>query len=417
MAQPPLLVDEVRIEPGSGDVLRIYRDALTGALTFADPVFTTGVTLQQLGSLPIGNILTVGPTGTGAQYNSITGAAAVVPATSGPTEPWVILVGPGVYKETINLVRDWVFVVGLGGAIVQSLAEDTPNAPSADHTIIIGADLGTVPRHIVLQNLTITNAHDNKAPVCIVGGAASEVGLEGIHLINTQIQATGAGFPIKATSANHILMQGGTFRGSSATSLVTVSECASFILHGVEETTALQLDYDTSQALPSESGSEYRLQGVGRVGVGSSLSPPVSSDLRGAGSLSITNCGQVNNTQVSGDRSLEVLGSALGDLTLVGVGGTTTARLVGSSRGTLTTSTATIEEPVTQGSESLAAVATQPVTFLHPQPDGQYNVALELGGSPGAATHWITGKSGTGFTINFTAPVTLGANWTAVRSM
>lgn len=417
MAQPPLLVDELRIEPGSGDVLRIYRDALTGDLTFADPVFTTGITLQQIGSLPIGNILTVGLAGTGAQYNSISGALAVIPATSGFTDPWVVLVGPGVYKETINIVRDWVFIVSLGGATVQSLAEDTPDAPSADHTIIIGADLGTVPRHVVLQGLTITNSHSNKAPVCIVGGVGSEVGLEGIRIFNTRIKATGAGFPIKATSANHILMQGGSFKGSSAAALVTVSECASFILHGVEETTALQMDYDTSLILPSESGSEYRLQGCGRVGVGSSLSPPVSSDLRGAGSLSITNCGQVNNTQVSGNRSLEVLGSNLGDLILIGVSGTTTARLVGSSRGALSVVTATIEEPVTQGAESLVAVATQPVTFSHPQPDGQYNVALELGSTPGAANHWITGKSGTGFTLNFTAPVTLGVNWTATRSM
>jgi hypothetical protein len=409
MPQPPLQVDELRIEPGSGDVLRILRDPTTGSILFIDPVFTTGVTLQQLGSLPIGNILTVGPTGTGAQYNTISAALAVVPASSGPTEPWVILVGPGVYQETINIVRDWVYIVGLGGVIVEPAA--------VDHTIVIGADLGTVPRHVVLQNLRVTNPNASKAAVCIVGGVGSEVAKDGIYLRDLHLETTGAGYPIKATSANYITMQGGTFAGSSGTSLILVAECAGFTLHGVDETTALQVDYDTGQDLPSESGSVYRLSGCGTVGVGSSLSPPVSSDLRGEGSFTVANCAQVEDVQFSGDRALEVLGSNIGDLTLTGVGGTASARLVGSSRGALATSSATIEESVTQGAESLVATATQVVTFVDPQPDGNYNVQLELGASPGAENYWITAKTGAGFTINFTAPVTLGADWSAVRSM
>jgi len=54
----------------------------------------------------LGGLLTVSATGAGAQHTTVQAALDCIPATSGPTEPYVVLIGPGVYNETINIVRD-----------------------------------------------------------------------------------------------------------------------------------------------------------------------------------------------------------------------------------------------------------------------------------------------------------------------
>jgi len=409
-----MLVDAVQIEPGSGDTLLIERDATTGAMTFRDAVITTPITLQQIAGLPsIENIITVGKSGAGAQYTTVTAALATIPATAGPTNPYLVLVGPGVYKETFNIVRDHVTIVGLGGVTFQSLAEDTPNGVGADNTVIIHADLGTIPRHVVLRNLTITNSHDLKSCVRVVGAAASTVGADIIRLENCFLQATGAGYPIRANSVNHVHMYGGSMRGSASTSLVLAEECASVRLQDVAETTALQLDYDTTGDTPSAVGCDYRIHGSAQVAIGTALSPPVSSTLSGDGQLTLSSCGEVGDVTVDGDRSVLVVGSTIGDLTL---SSTTAGTLVASKRGTATGATATLEEPVLRGGASFAASASEAVVFGVPMPDDDYTVGLELLASPGSENTYITSKSATGFTINFTSAVTLDVEWTAIRS-
>ena len=172
MAQDPMLVDQLQIEPGAAGT-RLIRRAADGSIEFLDAVVTGGITLQQLAGLQsVGGVLVVGKSGAGAEFSTIQAAADAVPVTAGPLEPYVILIGPGVYNETVNLVRDWVFLVGLGGAVLEP-AEPVPNGPGAYHTVVIQEDLGTIPKHIVLRNLTIRNYHNSFACVRVFGGAGS----------------------------------------------------------------------------------------------------------------------------------------------------------------------------------------------------------------------------------------------------
>src|SRR3989344_4953294 len=132
MAQGPFLIDQIQIEPGSGQLLLIYRDA-TGSVAF-----------QVAGLRTIGNVKVVGRSGAGAQYTTIQDALDTVPTSASATNPYIILVMPGRYDETVNIVRDGVRLVGLGQPEIRSALEATPDAPGADHTAIVSAQLGTI---------------------------------------------------------------------------------------------------------------------------------------------------------------------------------------------------------------------------------------------------------------------------------
>jgi hypothetical protein len=414
MPQDPLLVDQIQIEPGSGDTLLIRR-ATDGSLEFVDAVVTGGITLQALAGLSVGGIKIVGKTGAGAEFPTIQAALDCIPATSSSTEPYVVLVGPGVYQETINIVRDWVHIIGLGGAQLEPV-EPTANGAGAYHTVVIHEDLGTIPKHVVLRNLTIRNNHDNFACVRISGGAGSEVGAEDIVLDNCNLQAVapGGNRPVWASSAEHVVVQGGSFDLSNALSLTLVEECASFTMSGTTEVTGLQLDYDSGGTLPASVGSLYTVSGCPDVGISSTLAPAVSSTLTGAGEFNILNCGRAGDVTLGGDRSFEIVGTDLGDLTL---NDTVSVKLVGSSLDSVTAAGGTtLDTPLRSGTVTFTASATEAVAVSPAYPDASFTVVLELGGSSSGEAPWITGKSASGFNINFDSAQTMIVGWTATRT-
>jgi len=416
MAQDPLLVDQIQLESGSGDTL-LLRRATDGSIEFFDAVITGGITLSELAGLQsVGGILVVGKSGAGAEYTTIQAAADAVPATSGPTEQYVLLIGPGVYAETVNLVRDHVFLLGLGGVSIQPV-ETTPNGAGAYHTVVIQADLGTIPHKVGLHNIQVTNNHDSYACVRVVGAASSEVGDTdtGIELVdcNLQADASGGNRTVWATSANYINVRKGSFTGSNALSLALVEECAGFTIEGTTDVTGLQLDYDTAGSLPSEAGSLYRISGCPGVGLSSTLSPPISSTLSGGGSLEILNCGTASDITVDGDQTATIVGTACGDLTLTT---TTACSLLGSSTTSVTADPgASLEESFQTGTASLVGEATKAVTFPVAHPDTSYTVSLELEGDPSGNVPWISAKATTGFTINFGAVQTQTVTWSVYR--
>jgi hypothetical protein len=415
MPQDPLLVDQVQIEPGSAG-LRLIRRATDGSLEFFDSVVTGGITLSALAGLSIGGVMTVGKSGAGAEHSTIQAALDCIPATSGPTEPYVILIGPGVYNETINIVRDWVFLVGLGGAVLEPL-ETVPNGPGAYHTVVIQSDLGTTPEHVVLQDLVVRNYHNGYACVRVVGGAGSTVGNTSIDLVNCDLQATAVGGnrPLWATSVNNVNFRLGTMAECNGLALILVAECVSFVMTSVVGASALQLDYNAGGSLPATAGSAYRVSECPGQGLTSSINPPFRSTLLGGSSLSILNCGEIGDVTVGGNRSLLVVGTDIQDLSLVD---TTSAKLIGSGRDSVTFGAGTsLEEALQTGTATFTAEATKAVTLPAPHPDNQYSVAVELDGSPGGETPWVTAKTTTGFTLNFDTPQTLGAAWTVARTL
>lgn len=415
MAQDPFLVDQIQIEPGSaGD--RYIRRATDGSIEFVDAVVTGGITLSQLAGLrSIGKLLVVGKSGAGAEYSTVQAALDAIPATASTTNPYVVLIGPGVYKETINIVRDGVHLFGLG-AVLQSEEEDNPNGPGAYHTIVIQSALGTTPTWVTLNNLRITNVHDTYACIRVEGGAASQVGEVGIFLNNCQIVASAAAGnrPIQGDTINRISMQGGSMQGSDTLSQVLMENCAELTLSGVQDVPNLQFDYDTGDPTPNLAGSVCRLIGCGQLGSGA-LSPQLSCDLTGAGQLDIIGCTGGADIRCDGDRSVTIRGSEVGDVNLLGSAALT---LSGSTKGSTVTSagTATLEEAVQRGTTAFAASASESVAFDTPQPDANYSVTIETDARPANDEFpWVTNKLASGFDINFNTAQTLGVTWVVHR--
>jgi hypothetical protein len=415
MSQNPLKVDQLQIEPGAAGT-RLINKAVDGSLQFTDAVVTGGLTLKQLAGLRnVANTLIVGKSGAGAAYTTLQSALDAVPAGASALNPYFILVGPGVYSETINIVRDGVTVIGCGAVI--NAAELVADGPGAYHTVTIQAALGTIPRIVNLINLEIGNIHQNYACVRVAGAAASNVGRIGITLTNCTLKASSAAGnrPIWVSSANFITMEGGRMDCTSS-ALTFIEECASFLLKNVTRSSALQLDWDNTGDLPSAPAESYTLTGCTDVGYGNVLTPIISSTLSVVGALNISDCTGQPTISLAGSRATRVVGSDLGAVTLAG---SVTLRLTGSSHGTVTPGgTATLEEPAQRGIKAFVGVATGSVVFTAPQPDANYTVSLDTDAHPASNdVAWVTAKTAAGFTINFSNVQTLGVSWLAQREV
>ena len=162
MAQTPMLVDGIQIEPGSAGTRTITRDATAGALKFVDPLLTSGVTLSQLvGLRNITGVFLVGRAGDGAPYTTIQDALDAVPDSSTSLLPSVILICPGVYQENLIIEKDGVSLIGLGR--VQILND------GAFDTITVRASQTVTPLNLTLKGLEVKNSSNAKSCVDIDG--------------------------------------------------------------------------------------------------------------------------------------------------------------------------------------------------------------------------------------------------------
>jgi hypothetical protein len=162
MPQSPLLVDQVQIEPGSGQTLLINRNSADGSLRFRDAVIPSGILLRELAGLQtVTGVYIVGTGGAGATYTSIQDAIDAVPNSSSASDPSLILVLPGVYTENVTVGKDGVAIVGLGGAyLINSGANDT---------VTVLRTPAATPNNVLLKGLTITNTQAAKACVRLDG--------------------------------------------------------------------------------------------------------------------------------------------------------------------------------------------------------------------------------------------------------
>ena len=111
MAQDPLQLDAIQIEPSSGDTITISRSD-NGDLQFVDAIVTDGISLSRLtGMSGNANVLIVG---SNSQYTSVQDAIDAVSATSSATNPHVILVTAGVYTEALTIEKDGINIIGIG---------------------------------------------------------------------------------------------------------------------------------------------------------------------------------------------------------------------------------------------------------------------------------------------------------------
>lgn len=180
MAQSPLLVDAVQIEPGSSGTRTISRDATAGALKLIDPLLPSGVLLSQLvGIRNITGIFVVGRAGDGAAYTSVQDALDAVPNTSTSLLPSLILIGPGVYQENLIIEKDGVALVGLGH--VQILND------GAFDTVTVQASQDVTPQWTVLKDLEIKNTSNAKS--CVVADGSDTFATGTITVVTAPLVA------------------------------------------------------------------------------------------------------------------------------------------------------------------------------------------------------------------------------------
>jgi len=417
MAQPPFLIDQLQIEPGSAGTRLISRDTGTGGLKLTDPVAGALLLSQLAGLQTIPNVFVVGKSGAGAQYTTIQDALDDVPASASATNPYIILVLPGRYDQNLSIYRDGVRIVGLGQPEIRSTLEATPNAPGATHTISIATGSGTTPRTLIIEDCIISNAHTNKAVLRITGSAGSVLGDGGFILRNCSVRANAAAgnYSLWANTCNHIRLEGGSWQEAANLGLLLLREVALFQALGVTGLGSLDLRCDTAEDLPSGSLLGYFFSGCPDIARDTSLPNPVVLACSGGGKVQFLSC-RVNDLAISGNRSLEGQGTVFGDVTLQD---TTTATLSGCTRGSVALSDATafLDEPRRMGDAVFGVDTSVAVTFEVPYTDDSYQVALEVSDRPANdETPWITAKTGAGFTINFQTAQTLTVTWLATRT-
>ena len=420
MPQDPFLVDQIDIEPGSVGTRRISRDA-TGGLKFTDPVATGGILLSQLASLrAIANVFVVGKSGLGARFTTIQEALDEVPASASATSPYIILVMPGRYDETINIVRDGVYLVGLGQPEIRSALEATPDAAGADHTLIISAQLGTIPLYTLIQGFKISNVHTTKAAIRIVGAAASTVLSTGLYLLDCDVRADSAAgnYSLYGTTAGRIEARQTVFGGSDAFSQILLQEMSEALFYQCEMPNGFNFRYDTANDEPDSGVGDLALQNCQNMVVDSSLSPAMSIDCDGQGSSGLYSCSMspTQRLQYSGDQTHYARISQLGILSVLETVSieTKVSKYASLLAGNLS---AELDVDVVRGTVVLAAAATGAIAFDIPFTDADFQVDLELPSRPANdETPWVTLKLATGFTVNFQTAQTMTVLWTATRS-
>jgi len=159
MAQDPLQVDQLRIEPGLTGT-RLINAAAAGDLQFSDPNVTATLS-SLLGFRNITGVYIVGQGGDGAPYTAIQDAIDAIPDTSDVDSPSLVLITGGAFSENLTIDKDGVFVIGLGGVKITNSAVDA--------TVTIEDAPTTTPQKVVLQNLTIENTDDAEECVKIEG--------------------------------------------------------------------------------------------------------------------------------------------------------------------------------------------------------------------------------------------------------
>lgn len=421
MPQPPMLADQLQIEPGSAGS-RLVRRAADGSLEFVDPSNAAGITLSQLAGLgSITNVLVVGKAGAGAAYTTIQAALSAVPSNASPTNPYLVLVLPGLYTEDLVFNRDGVQVVGVGRPVLRSALEATPNAVGNDNTITIEAGLGTTPQLVVLKGLRITNAHDGKACIRVVGAAASTLlgGGQGLYLEDCQLYANGAGGnrTLWATSANRVFARGCSFRGTNQTAFLC-QEMSRVELRECEAYNQIDFRYDRVNDEPADTGGWLLVHNCVDLGVETALVPAVAIDCSGDGGSELQGCVMPPSSrlQYSGGQT-HALRACTADV--VSLLETVTVDAHGSRIGSLLAGNvnAALRTDTKYGAATLTAEATKAVVFDVPLRVGDtYSVALELSGRPvNDETPWITVKGVAGFTINFQTAQTLTATWRITR--
>lgn len=394
MSQQPVKAESIQIDPAmSGS--RLINSNADESLQFVDP-FVTAKLLDLAGLNLTGGVYTVGKSGYGAKYGTVSDAIADIPVTSTVYDPAVIMVFPGLYEEDVVIEKSGISIVGVGPVTIRSL--------TATHSIVVQSSVVSTPEYLQLKGLRIENSNNGKACIHILGASGSTVGLNEIVVDDCDLIASGVGsYQILADTSNHIRVRGGNLSGSSS-SLVKIVQCHEFSMSGVGEIRSLQFEYDTTDPVPNQSGSSYRVND-------SVIDGNILSNLSGAGTLTLSGISSVNQSKgditAVGDTSVTVVSCRIRDITMTGP-----SVVVSNSYRRNVTGTGTYSEDVVEGSISFLASSSEAYLFPIEGPDDQFIVVCDCDVDFPVK---ITNKLSTGFTAGFAAPQTGTVSFRAMR--
>lgn len=194
MAQPPVQFDAIRIFGDSTLGTRLIQDdETTGSLRFVDHQIPGGINLNQIVGLQgVEGVVVVG-TGPGASkdtegntISTIQQAIDAVPFTSSASNPWLILVMPGLYVENVVLDRDGVHLVALGNVELRN-----PGAAGDTFTVVQGPF--SIPRKTTIQGLLMRNtaASGSCVEVSSARFATGTVTVSGVVLVGDTVSVDG----------------------------------------------------------------------------------------------------------------------------------------------------------------------------------------------------------------------------------
>lgn len=304
----------------------------------------------------------------------------------------------------------------LAAEIVSAL-NDPANAFTGTVTAVLdGSDVdltavtpGAVGNTITLGTVTVPPGGVTTSGATLTGGGGvgSLVGVDGIEILGCNLDATGIGSKqVLSGTVNHVRVIGGSWRGSSSTSLASVSQTASFVIDGVEWVNGIEVAYDTGLDEPDAPGEGWELRNVGRADT-------LLINLIGAGSTLVSNCPVVGHTTHNGDRTFRGVGSGFANML---VEDTVAATLVNCTRGTVGGAGAgTLRETMLVGTVAFVASASEAVTFGVAQPDANYTVLLDV--PTLAVSAAVTARTASGFTVDTSAPHTGSIGYTVVRQI
>jgi len=229
------------------------------------------------------------------------------------------------------------------------------------------------------------------------GSSANTTALdEYLTLDNCILKASGVGsFQISADTINYVRVFGGTFEGSSSTSICSITNCSSFSLEGVAWTNDMEFSYNTSNDRPSDTSCLYRINNT-------IVSGDITSNLVGQGDVEVK--GSVAGVlTIGGDQSFFINHSEVGSLNL---SDTSSVFFDNSSRGALTVvgGTPTFEEDVTEGSITFTATTSETHSFGYTQTDNTYKVICSS--SDPSIICGVSAKTTTGFTVETSGNLT-----------
>lgn len=306
---------------------------------------------------------------------------------------------PAMAAEIVSAINDPAnsFAATVTAALVGSTVQLTAVTPGAAGNAVALSTLTVPPGGITASGATLTGG----------GGLDSLVGVDGIQLDGCDLVASGIGTrQILSETVNHVRVTGGTWYGSSSTSLSQVSQTASFVMDGVGWVNGIEVAYDTGLDEPDAPGEGWVLRNVGRADT-------LLVNLIGAGSTLVSNCPVVGHTTHNGDRTFRAVGSGFGNML---VEDTVAATLVNCTRGTVGgVGAGTLRETMAVGTIVFAASVSETVTFPVAQPDTSYVVVLDVGTL--AVTAAVTARTTASFTVGTSAPHTGIIGYTILRQI